>query len=498
MQLLLRTFSKKVFRRKLIFLIVFIMLVSPFLDKNTEVEAETCVNYTITTCNLWEQHRFPLENVDGYALTERYLQQQGILVYGYPTDVPGNEVKNGQWRYYGWSIDGNKYSNHVFPNDADSGSINKNWIKEPWDTPTGRAKNIVKPSYLLNPAAKEFLKEHLNRMLDPYDTRNQQPIPSGRTWLERYNNINDPSEQDWTSENLIHNGVMNTFPSDYGQGNFVMWSQDSNGKWWYQTFVIPPLINLLCPDGNCVPTKEPEACTELCEDSDKKTSSVVKVVCDPEGGCTYYYDYLNISVQTLSPARLKAGYGFNLNVHTSYTNEYYGPSSWKGPTRVVAYFPRSDSFLPTEVELQPLKSVGSWENDWVLPQVWVEKFSGNMFYNKNDVNRDLDDTLIDGGNKWYTPFERKDGAYNFKIVAYNAGKNDLRDCTSQCVLISGSPFEEHVVRSVLPDNPFPTGKVGYNWEGKLSILENLVEWFYRKEDANSIQKPSHNTSEWVN
>ncbi|HWO75031.1 MAG TPA: hypothetical protein VNM69_03820 [Bacillus sp. (in: firmicutes)] len=495
----LRLLKKRNFKKAFVSLLVLLILSSPFLYKVENVEAQCGLPYSKQTCDLSQQYGFPLKNSDNYSLNENLLLTQGIVVYGSWSDVPGNDLKSGQRRYLGWSVDGNKYTNFKFPHDEDvTKSIDKNWIYQPWNKAEGINKGIETPSYFspfTPPETIKQIKGYLEKMLDPYDPANAKNPPTGKKWLESYNQLNN---FDWTTDDLLNFVLINTYPSDFGQGYVTMYSEDSNGKWWYQTFIIPPLKPIDTGGGLVPPTTELEECKDLCDDSERKTTSVVKVVCSPEGGCTYYYDHLDVQVNTLSPSQVKAGYGFDLKVHTSYTNEYYGPSSWKGPTKVVAYFPQADSFLPTEVELEPLKSAGSWENDWVLPKVWVEKFSGNMFYDKNDVNRDSTDTLLDGGNKWYTPFKRKDGAYNFKIVAYYAGKNNLKDCTSQCVIIKGSPFEEHVVRSVLPDNPFPTGVTGYNWQGFEDLIHNLSDWFYQKETNDTILNPKDFEDQWVN
>lgn len=221
--------------------------------------------------------------------------------------------------------------------------------------------------------------------------------------------------------------------------------------------------------------------------SDINSSSLVKIEKKTEyneatGTSTthtyYYYDYLDVSIEELSPTDLKAGYGFSFKVKTDYFNEYY--NNWPGAQRVVAYFQKADSYLPLAVELEPVQSTSSWVNEWVFPKVFVEKFSGNLFYNTMDPNRDIEDELIDGGRKWYTPYKYPDGAYNFKVVAYNAGNNNLSDAAGDYVAVCGSPFDDYVIRSINPDNPFPGG-VGYNWKGQESIISNLLGWFHRKE-----------------
>lgn len=209
----------------------------------------------------------------------------------------------------------------------------------------------------------------------------------------------------------------------------------------------------------------------------------------------YYYDYLTANITDLSKKNVQAGFGYEFKVVTDYSNEYYGMGDgWYGAQRVVAYFPSSDSFLPKEVELEPLYPTSNWHNEWILPRVYVEKFSGNMFYSQYDANRDVEDELLDGGNKWYTPFKQKDGPYNFYIRAYNAGKNSISAADSDWVGVCGSPFDDYVVRLVRPDNPFPAG-VGSNWQGSEAIITNLVDWYYEKHAQGEMPAKS---DEWVN
>lgn len=209
--------------------------------------------------------------------------------------------------------------------------------------------------------------------------------------------------------------------------------------------------------------------------NDLNTSSLVKVICD-EDSCTYYYDYLNVYIEDIKPSSLRAGYGFSIKVKTSYHNEYF--SDWPGARRVVAYFQTAEKGLPQEIELEPLYSTNSWDNEWVFPDSFVEKYSGKIFLNPNDTGRDTLDTLIDGEKKWYTPFQHKDGAYNFKIVAYDAGYNSLKDAEGSYVAVCGTPFDDYVRRSVIPDKPFLDSGIGYNWKGKEMLLGNLITPYY--------------------
>ncbi|MCF6094501.1 hypothetical protein L1765_11055 [Microaerobacter geothermalis] len=198
-----------------------------------------------------------------------------------------------------------------------------------------------------------------------------------------------------------------------------------------------------------------------------------------------YYETLDVSIINVTPKETKAGFGFTFEVRTEYQDD---TNTYDGPTRVVAYFPTEDNFVGKEVELEPLNPVGSWVNTWVLPEIYIEEWSGNLFYKKMDVNRDFGDKLLDGGRKWYTPFSYPDGQYRIKVIAYNAGKNDLSDCDEDYVTIKGSPFDDYVNRSILPYHPFPAG-VGSNWQGKEWIIEDTVDWYNSDQYHNPEDVP---------
>ena len=194
--------------------------------------------YDPKVLSLASYNDIPLVNSKGKKLNQDYLLNkmgvgEAIVVYGCPKDVQGNEQKKGmynsslQWRYMGWDINGNVYYNWNFPRDSDvTKSVGKNWVKMPWDKPKGIEKKLTKSTASFNDNAPSWLE----KMLDPYD-RN-------KTFLQSYNRIKNTS---WTGVTLLDYAIIQQAPSSFGPGIVQLWSEDSDGKWWYQMFDIPAL-----------------------------------------------------------------------------------------------------------------------------------------------------------------------------------------------------------------------------------------------------------------
>jgi hypothetical protein len=232
--------------------------------------------------------------------------------------------------------------------------------------------------------------------------------------------------------------------------------------------------------------------TDLCLPTENNNRAIVKIEThtDSEGNTytVYYYEYLYVVINDAKPKKLRAGYGFTFETITVYIDE---SETYSGPKRVRSKFPAPVNYVPDTVYMEKGTVSGPSYSEtaiWRLPLIYVEKYSGNVFYDKNDVHRDIEDTIVvpSGERKWYTDFKTKDGLYLFKSVAEQAGKNNLSACyTYDQVEVKGTPFDDYVRRSVLPNTPFlDDDKVGFNWQGKESILEDVVGFYYNPS-ANS-------------
>lgn len=233
---------------------------------------------------------------------------------------------------------------------------------------------------------------------------------------------------------------------------------------------------------------------------------------------------LTTSFTQLPRAQMRAGFGFEYELTTNYVNadKEPEPSDATGTKSVESYFPTTvRDFLPytrggakpkfdvygnvlpyggvdegyrvamdTTVPVVSLTGI----KPWILPPVAAEKFSGNMFtMNNNDhlkhPERNFAETLLttdkDGKalHKWYTNFTDPDGPYNYRVRTYDAGVNHLNTCHNGTVEIKGviigdpNGDDDYVKRAITPANPFPSG-VGWNWDGNVSLLTNLSDWYF--------------------
>ncbi|AND11181.1 conjugal transfer protein [Bacillus thuringiensis] len=228
----------------------------------------------------------------------------------------------------------------------------------------------------------------------------------------------------------------------------------------------------------------------LCSRPGEKSSiqAVVRTIND-KGTKDKLYEYLTGEIINLSRKTLRSGYGFSYEVKTTYSNED-PKSSATGPKSTDSFFPTMTNHLQYpkvddgyKVQMEKTKNSVS-ESVWSLPMTYVEKFSGNVFDKdyKNHPAYNPKEIILNGGRKWYTSFDQKDGKYAFNIKSYNAGVNKLNLCLTGEVMIEGSFIgnkkgeDDFIRRSVNPSNPFPD-KVGWNWQGKETMLTSLNNWW---------------------
>lgn len=272
----------------------------------------------------------------------------------------------------------------------------------------------------------------------------------------------------WRVESPVNNGqllaTINLDPTE-----FVETTYDNNSAYAYYSASGEEYIN-------------------LCEPNEQHNMDIVKTVTvtDTEGNSytIYYYEYLTLVISDPYPQDIRAGYGFTFQVNTTYIDE---TNTYDGPDKVTSYMPNSPNYVTKEPEMDRRSVNRSGMSEfalWELPRIYVEKYSGNVFYNKNDGKHDPLDAWVKsaGERKWYTDFKTEDGPYYFKSVASEAGKNNLTDCyTYGGVEVKGSPFDDYVRRSVLPDTPFVDSEKGFNWQGKEHILAGLIDFYYNDQ-----------------
>ncbi|MEC2467746.1 conjugal transfer protein [Bacillus cereus] len=234
-----------------------------------------------------------------------------------------------------------------------------------------------------------------------------------------------------------------------------------------------------------VASHETSTCSQ--PNSTATVTAVVRTI-NNAGDRDTLYERLTGSIVNISKPKIRAGYGFSYEVKTTYTNE----DSSSHATGVKS----TTSFLPTMVKHQqysktedgykvPMdETLGGYNQVWSLPHTYVEKFSGNVFNDnyKKHPKYNPNETILDGGRKWYTEFTQADGTYSFKAMAYGAGVNKLNLCLTGKIEVEGSGIgdkkgnDDFIKRSVNPQNPFP-GQVGWNWKNKEHMLTSLSDWW---------------------
>jgi|GEM_PF-5954617 len=209
--------------------------------------------------------------------------------------------------------------------------------------------------------------------------------------------------------------------------------------------------------GMCGPTSE--------------VSGPVVTISDSVLGERTYTETLKGSINSVFPKKLRAGYGFTYTVDTQYFNEYRPLYNGTAKNAAVQY-EYSASGLDTMQYLERITDTGQFAR-FVPKNVYVSKKTGVVFDNDNPAQSS--EELIDGGRKWYSDFEQKDGKYPFEVNVGRGGLNDLGLCLTSETEIKGTAMDDFVRRSVSPSKPFPGGN-GWDWIGKVSLLNGLEQW----------------------
>ena len=234
-------------------------------------------------------------------------------------------------------------------------------------------------------------------------------------------------------------------------------------------------------------------CSPLGEASEM--SGVVRTVNNSEEGERMYGERVvtSLSIPTNHMTR-KAGYGFDYTISSVYQND--DPlSNGTGTKQVRSYFPTLSNYLPypyrTGIGFGAF-SVGGYEANlnrmntttFKLPTVYLEKFSGNVFDSNTSSHpqRNLSDVLINGGTKFYIPFDYPNGTLGFDTVATGAGINNMTTCVSGGVNVEGTPIndlngdDEFYQRPLSPNEPFPNG-VGWNMLSSVNEIDSMKTWY---------------------
>lgn len=148
----------------------------------------------------------PGKSVSGrYEADFNTYSEYNLIVYGQPEDVSGNEKRDGEYRYLGFTYMESKYTNNCFPND-------ETWINKPeqWDyihvDGASESWDLIEQSIQKPYMLHTTLKGHGASKLTACD------IGTGKAKVQ--------SPANWTDSGSVY-------------------TQKSNG--FYATFIIPPM-----------------------------------------------------------------------------------------------------------------------------------------------------------------------------------------------------------------------------------------------------------------
>ena len=296
----------------------------------------------------------------------------------------------------------------------------------------------------------------------------------------------------WTGDVLVDYAVIHEPPTDYGPGYVTLWHRGGSQD-WYDTHMLAPLSCLF--PGCELPTTVPDGqyCTQGSQTSMTRVSGFYSAPpCDEDGYCTSYpyFETLGISLIGATPQTVKAGQGVELYAITTYTNQNpahigspYAPSSMRFTGPYTDDWPNTET---RTVNLIPnvANPATFWGGGrtvvWKLPYALIQEngtwtMTNNAVEAHNYVN--ASPYNFGGLQRWYFGFDIPDGE-NFNMsIQGSGGHNTMQICDERSVTINGTPYEDFVIRTVDPYNPFPTGDVGLNWQGNESIITDLQYWY---------------------
>lgn len=226
-----------------------------------------------------------------------------------------------------------------------------------------------------------------------------------------------------------------------------------------------------------------------------------------EDGITYeveYYEFLTTHILDLTPKKIRAGYGFSFKVENEYINELTGALNYGRKGTVTSYFPEDfDEMNSSYKMIKASESSNSDDTQYLamfdLDKAYVQKYSGKVKRNSFNDNNEDEYVKPEGETKRYTSFDREDGKYPVKVVAKGYGINNLSSCiTSEEVEVIGSPFNDYITRSIDPNNPFPGGMPGFNWQGKTTIIDREKDYYNGKEKGDKQKAKLELSPEEIN
>jgi hypothetical protein len=195
-------------------------------------DAKTMEQYVTVCLNLPEE--VVVESAT-YLLNIAILQEQNLVVYGSPKDVPNNDVKEGQYRYLGYTDSGGLFPNHSFPEDAtgENRITRRNLIRHPWEQPDQYQTRTYRPSQpeWWYESSREDIAAQLSQVIDKYYGTEKSPqgdfvnLNNGANWAEWFYDYATFSQ----SSTAFSPGIITEMHQSFVTGAF-----------WYDTFLLAP------------------------------------------------------------------------------------------------------------------------------------------------------------------------------------------------------------------------------------------------------------------
>jgi hypothetical protein len=229
-----------------------------------------------------------------------------------------------------------------------------------------------------------------------------------------------------------------------------------------------------------------------------------------------YYEKMWMTISPPDPAIVKAGQGTSVTVTTYYENN--DPSSWNGSSyrngiqSVSMSGPNTDDWqsyklnqtrITANMVLQstnvyyedyyPITYSTGCNGGWftngynvpVVEQTWVipyARFDDNGWTMSQTPPTDIDNQYVFGGlYRWYFGFDIPDGQnFSLQFMAQGGTTRNMEVCGNDQISIKGSPYDDFIVTTIDPSNPFPGGEPT-PWQGFESNITNLAIWFREPE-----------------
>lgn len=205
--------------------------------------------------------------------------------------------------------------------------------------------------------------------------------------------------------------------------------------------------------------------------------AVVMTVNDVDEGKSEYREYFTSQVVNEAPEVMRSGYGFTYEMMNTYSNEW--DNTGRSPLDALTKYTFKAKTIDSMTKKLETKSDDGYTIVYQPQEMFLEENNGTVFDNRNPISSDRDesDTLLNGGRKWYSDFEQKDGTYKFTTTVTNWGVNHVELSPISQVEIKGVAFDDFGIHKVLPNFAFPGG-VGWNFVGYEDDIESLTDWYY--------------------